>query len=182
MSNSLTRLATFGDGCFWCSEAVFTRLKGVTKVTPGYAGGSMDNPSYEQVSGGRTGHAEVIQVEYNPTVISYERLVEVFFATHDPTTMNRQGNDVGEQYRSVIFYHDPEQQKLAESTIDQLDADNTFGAPIVTQVVPFEKFYPAEDYHRDYYANNPNQPYCQAVISPKVAKLRKKFAEYLKSE
>ncbi len=177
-----TKIATFGSGCFWCSEAVFTRLKGVTNVTSGYSGGMIDNPSYEQVSSGHTGHAEVIRLEYDPTIIPYERLLDVFFATHDPTTMNRQGNDVGDQYRSAIFFHNAEQQKAAEETIDRLDAENTFGAPIVTQIVPFEKFYPAEDYHRDYYANNPDKPYCRIVIDPKVAKLRKKFLEYLKEE
>ena len=182
MSNQLHKVATFGNGCFWCTEALFTRLKGVTNVTSGYSGGKKNYASYELVSSGQTGHAEVIQLEYDPTIIPYERLVGVFFATHDPTTMTRQGNDLGEQYRSVIFYHDDEQHKIAESAIDQLNVDNTFDAPIVTQLVPFEKFFPAEDYHRDYYANNPSQPYCQFVISPKVAKLRKKFAKYLKEE
>lgn len=182
MTNQPRKLATFGSGCFWCTEAIFKRLKGVLKVTSGYSGGSMDDPSYEQVTGGTTGHAEVVQLAYDPTIIPYERLAEVFFATHDPTTVNRQGNDVGEQYRSVIFYHDDEQRKIAESTINQLGTDNTFGAPIVTQVVPFQKFFPAEDYHRDYYANNPDEPYCQFVISPKVAKLRKQFQHYLLKE
>jgi len=176
------KYATFANGCFWCTEAVFTRLKGVLSVMPGYSGGHVQNPTYEQVSSGTTGHAEALQIEYDPAVISYETLLSVFFATHDPTTLNRQGNDTGEQYRSVIFYHDGEQHTTAERIIDQLDADHTFSAPIITQLVQFETFYPAENYHRDYYANNPNQPYCQFVIDPKVAKLRKKYASLLKAD
>lgn len=176
------KLATFGSGCFWCTEAVFTRLKGVTKVTSGFAGGTVNTPSYDQVVSGRTGHAEVIQLEYDPAIIPYERLLDVFFATHDPTTLNQQGNDIGEQYRSVIFYHDSEQQKIAEATIDRLDADHTFKAPIVTEIVPLESFFPAESYHQNFYENNPNQAYCQFVIDPKIAKLRKQFAQYLKPE
>lgn len=180
--SSNTKLATFGSGCFWCTEAVFTRLNGVTQVTSGFAGGTVDNPSYDQVVSGRTGHAESIQLVYDPTIIPYERLLDVFFATHDPTTLNMQGNDIGEHYRSVIFFHDDEQRKIAESTIDRLDADHTFKAPIVTEVVPFEHFFPAEGYHQRFYENNPNQAYCQFVIDPKIAKLRKQFAPYLKPE
>lgn len=168
--------ATFGGGCFWCTEAIFKELKGVTKVSSGYAGGSIPNPTYEQVCNGNTGHAEVIQIEFDPTQISYEQLVEVFFATHDPTTMNRQGNDVGEQYRSVIFYHDTTQKLAAEQVKIQVDQEKVYDRPIVTAVQPFENYYPAETYHQNYYANNAEQPYCQAVINPKLAKFRKRFA------
>jgi peptide-methionine (S)-S-oxide reductase len=170
--------AVFGAGCFWCVEAVFQNLKGVTSVLPGYAGGHKENPTYEEVSSGATGHAEVAKIEFDPNVINFSDLLNVLFATHDPTTMNRQGNDVGDQYRSAVFYMNDEQKKQAEEFI--ANAQKDFDSPIVTQVVPLEKFYPAENYHKDYYKNNPGNPYCQLVIDPKLAKFKKKFAELLK--
>ncbi|HYE22407.1 MAG TPA: peptide-methionine (S)-S-oxide reductase MsrA [Verrucomicrobiae bacterium] len=172
--------AVFGGGCFWCTEAVFQRLKGVESVVSGYAGGDMKNPTYEQVSNGNTGHAEVIKVEFDPQVIAYSDLLNVFFAMHDPTTLNQQGNDIGEQYRSVIFYSSEGQKKRAEEFIQELENDNVFSEPIVTSLEPLSQFYPAENYHQNYYDNNRNKPYCQAVINPKVAKLRQKFAMLLK--
>ena len=173
-------IATFGGGCFWCTEAVFLELRGVEKVESGYAGGEMANPSYEAVCTGRTGHAEVIQITFDPTAISFRDLLEVFFATHDPTTLNRQGADVGTQYRSAIFYHSPEQQAAAEAMIAERNASGEFASPIVTQVVPYANYYPAEEYHQNYYAEHPTQSYCSAVIPPKLAKLRQKFAAKLK--
>jgi peptide-methionine (S)-S-oxide reductase len=173
---SMTQAATFGGGCFWCTEAIFKELKGVTRVTSGYAGGSMPNPTYEQVCNGDTGHAEVVQVEFDPSMITYPQLAEIFFSTHDPTTMNRQGSDVGEQYRSVILYHNDEQKLAAEKVKADLDQAKVFDQPIVTAIQPLDTFYPAENYHQNYYANNADQPYCQAVINPKLAKFRKKFA------
>ncbi len=170
--------AVFGAGCFWCVEAVFQNLKSVSSVLPGYAGGHVENPTYEQVSSGTTGHAEVAKIEFDPVVIKFTDLLNVLFSTHNPTTMNRQGNDVGEQYRSAIFYLTPEQKKQAEEFIN--DAQKEFSSPIVTQVQPLEQFYPAEDYHRDYYKNNPGNPYCQLVIDPKLEKFRKKFANLIK--
>jgi peptide-methionine (S)-S-oxide reductase len=172
--------ATLGGGCFWCLEAVFEGLRGVERVQSGYAGGHVANPSYEQVCTGATGHAEVVQVTFDPAVISFRELLEVFFATHDPTTLNRQGHDVGTQYRSVIVYHSPEQQRAAEQAIAELTAAGTFDRPIVTQLEPFAAFYPAEGYHQEYFRRNPGQPYCQAVVGPKVAKFRKQFAARLK--
>lgn len=177
-------MAVFGGGCFWCTEAVFGELKGVTRVAPGYAGGAMERPRYEDVSGGRTGHAEVVQVEFDPSAVSYRDLLTVFFATHDPTTMNRQGNDVGEQYRSVVLYADESQKKDAEAIIDELRKEGAYGGrEIVTELKPLEKFFEAEDYHHDYYKKNKDSnPYCQAVIDPKLAKFRKRFAELLKEQ
>jgi len=172
--------ATLAGGCFWCTEAIFKNLKGVVSVTPGYTGGHVPNPTYEQVCSGTTGHAEAIQIEFDPAIIPFEKLLDVFFATHDPTTPNRQGNDIGEQYRSVIFYHSEAQHAASEHIIKQLKREKTFNRLTVTRVIPFTNFYPAEDYHRDYYANNPNQSYCQIVIDPKIAKLRMKFTDYLK--
>lgn len=172
--------ATLAGGCFWCLEAVFLRLRGVHRVESGYAGGHVENPNYRAVCSGTTGHAEVVQIEFDPEVISYRELLEVFFAIHDPTTLNRQGADVGTQYRSAIFYHDQAQQQTAERTIAELEEQKIWDDPIVTEIVPLERFYPAEDYHREYYDRNPEQGYCQVVISPKVAKLRQKFAEMLK--
>ncbi len=165
--------AIFGGGCFWCTEAVFKILRGVKTVIPGYAGGNVDNPTYHQVSAGVTGHAEVIKIEFDPTEISYENLLTVFFASHDPTTVNRQGNDVGTQYRSIILYTSEEQKSVAEKLIKELGA--------VTELKPFEKFYEAEDYHRDYYASNPGNQYCEIVINPKLEKVQAKFAELLKT-
>lgn len=173
-------LATFGSGCFWCSEAVFKELVGVAKVEPGYSGGSVANPTYEDVCAGETGHAEVAQMTFDPGVISYRELLEVFFSTHDPTTLNRQGNDVGTQYRSVIFFHSETQRQAAQEMIDELTRENAYRKPIVTEVAPLKAFYPAEDYHRDYYSRNRSQPYCQAVISPKLSKFRAHFRAKLK--
>jgi len=173
--------ATFGTGCFWCSEAVFERLKGVEKVVSGYSGGQVKNPTYEQVSTGRTGHAEVVQITFDPARISYAQLLEVFWKTHDPTTLNRQGNDMGTQYRSVIFYHNDQQRNLAEQYKQKLDAAKALRAPIVTEIAPFQEFFPAEDYHQDYYRLHGRQPYCQLTIRPKIQKLEKVFADKLKT-
>lgn len=178
---SLAR-ATFGGGCFWCTEAVFAELEGVEKVVSGYSGGVVENPTYRQVTSGRTGHAEVIQVLYNPELVSYETLLEVFWKTHDPTTLNRQGPDVGTQYRSVIFYHDEEQKQLAETYREKLDQSGAFDQPIVTEISKFDKFYPAEKYHQDYYAQNRSQGYCRAVIAPKLKKFRNVFRDKLKQD
>jgi len=173
-------VATFASGCFWCTEAVFQRIKGVEKIVSGYAGGRAMNPTYKQVCGGDTGHAEAIQVHYDPAKISYEELLEIFWKTHDPTTIDRQGNDVGSQYRSAIFYHNEEQKKLAEEYKKKLDEAAVWDDPIVTEIAPFTNFYPAEDYHQNYYNQNPNQGYCSFVIRPKVEKLQKVFREKLK--
>jgi peptide-methionine (S)-S-oxide reductase len=172
--------ATLGGGCFWCLEAVFEQLRGVERVESGYAGGSRDNPSYHEVCTGVTGHAEVVQVTFDPAVISFRELLEIFFVIHDPTTLNRQGADVGTQYRSVIFYHSPEQKQTAEQIIAELNAGQVWDAPIVTEVAPFQAFFPAEDYHQGYFRQNPGQPYCRAVIAPKVAKLRQHFMAKLR--
>ena len=177
-----TEVATFGSGCFWCSEAVFSELNGVTQVESGYSGGKVADPTYEQVCTDRTGHAEVAQVAFDPSRVSYRELLEVFFSTHDPTTRNRQGADVGTQYRSVIFFHDEAQRKAAEEMIAELTRDKAFRNPIVTEIEPFKVFYPAEDYHHEYYRRNPGQGYCQAVISPKLAKFRAHFKSKLKSQ
>ena len=174
-----TALATFGGGCFWCLDAVFRRLRGVKQISSGYAGGHVANPTYRHVCEGTTGHAEVVQVEYEPAQVSYRDLLDVFFGTHDPTTPDRQGGDVGPQYRSIILAHDEEQARVARETIAELEADRTFGAPIVTQVEPLREFWPAEAYHQDYYDRNRWQPYCVAVIGPKVAKLRAKYRDKL---
>ena len=172
--------AVFGGGCFWCTEAVFQMLKGVSKVESGYAGGNSANPTYEQVSSGDTGHAEVIRVTYDPAIISYEDLLTVFFGSHDPTTPNRQGNDMGEQYRSVIFYLNDEEKKVAEKIIKDVNESLHDGTRVVTQLVPFGKFFPAESYHKNYYNENKSAPYCQLIIEPKVEKVRKRFAELVK--
>jgi len=175
-----TDTATFGAGCFWCVEAVFQELKGVHKVTSGYSGGTVKNPSYREVCTGRTGHAEVIQVVYDPDTITFSELLEVFWQTHDPTTLNQQGADIGTQYRSAVFYHSPEQQRLAEEYREKLDASGAYAAPVVTEISPLINFYPAEDYHQNYYAENGEQPYCRAVIRPKMDKFRAVFADKLK--
>lgn len=172
--------ATFGGGCFWCTEAVFARLQGVESVAPGYCGGTAADPTYQQVCGGDTGHAEVVQITYDPSQVSYEQLLEVFWKTHDPTTLNRQGNDVGTQYRSVVFYHDSEQQQLAQQYKEKLDATGVYDAPVVTEIAPCEHFYSAEEYHHDYFRRNPGQPYCAAVVGPKVAKFEQVFRDRLK--
>jgi len=173
-------VATLGGGCFWCLEAVFEQLQGVLKVESGYSGGSMANPTYHQVCSGTTGHAEVVQLTFDPAVVSFREILDVFFAIHDPTTRNRQGADVGTQYRSAIFYHSPEQKRIAEERIAELNAAGIWNAPLVTEVVPFTAFYRAEDYHQGYFRHNPNQGYCQAVVAPKVVKFRKQFASKLR--
>lgn len=180
MSQDGTEVTTLGGGCFWCLEAVFVELQGVEKVESGYSGGTVPDPSYEQVCTGNTGHAEVAQITFDPDVISFREILQVFFATHDPTTLNRQGADVGTQYRSVIFYHDEDQKNIAQEMIEELNSANIWPNPIVTEVEPLENYYKAEDYHQDYYKYNSQQPYCQAVITPKLAKFRKNFADKLK--
>lgn len=177
-----TKLATFGAGCFWCVEAVFQQLEGVVSVESGYAGGTVDNPTYQQVCTGTTGHAEVCQIRYDPAKVSYDKLLEVFWQTHDPTTLNRQGPDVGTQYRSVIFYHDDQQRDQAEKRKKELNAAGIWDAPIVTEISPLTKFYKAEDYHQNYFRSNPQQGYCRMVIRPKVEKFRKVFKDSLKSD
>jgi len=173
-------LATFGGGCFWCVEAIFERVNGVFSAESGYSGGHMRNPDYKQVTSGTTGHAEVVQIAYDPSVISYQELLEIFFKTHDPTTLNRQGADVGTQYRSIVLYHNEVQRDLASQVIDKLEEEGIWNDPIVTTVEPFEAFYSAEAYHQEYYENNPNQGYCRLVINPKVEKFEKVFKEKLK--
>lgn len=174
--------ATLGAGCFWCVEAIYQRLEGVEKVESGYSGGTVKNPTYEQVCTGRTGHAEVIQVTFDPKKLSYKELLEVFFKTHDPTTLNKQGADAGTQYRSAIFYHSPEQQKIAEQVKRETDAAKIWDDPIVTEITPFSVFYKAEDYHQNYYNENSYQPYCMMVINPKLSKFKKEFGSKLKKQ
>ena len=173
-------LATLGGGCFWCTEAVFNSIRGVIKVEPGYSGGRPEDATYERVSTGRTGHAEVVQVAFDPGEISFGEILDIFFATHDPTTLNRQGADVGPQYRSVVFYHDEQQRRTTEETIERLDEEKIWRKPIVTRVERFEAFYRAEEYHLDYYERNRGQPYCRLVIDPKMAKLQERFRDRLK--
>jgi peptide-methionine (S)-S-oxide reductase len=181
MDSPRTEVATLGGGCFWCLEAVYDELRGVEKVESGYTGGPVPNPTYRQVCTGTTGHAEVVQVTFDPEVVSFREILEVFFTIHDPTTLNRQGADVGPQYRSAVFYHDEEQRRVAEEVISELEAEGVWDDPIVTEVTPFDVFYVAEDYHQEYYRNNGYQPYCQVVIAPKVAKFRKQYLERLKA-
>lgn len=176
-----TEQAVLGGGCFWCTEAVFLELQGVTAVESGYAGGHVANPTYEQICAKMTGHAEVVRVSFDASVVSYKEVLEVFFATHDPTTMNRQGNDEGPQYRSAIFYSSPEQERVARDVLAEIQKDKVFDDPIVTEISPLDTFWPAERYHQNYYAQNSSQPYCSFVISPKVAKFRRKFAGKLKT-
>jgi peptide-methionine (S)-S-oxide reductase len=178
---SRTEIATLGGGCFWCLEAVYQELRGVEKVESGYSGGDVPNPTYRAVCSGTTGHAEVVQVTFDPGVISYKDILEVYFTIHDPTTLNRQGADVGTQYRSVIYYHDDEQRRVAEAVISDLETEGIWKDPIVTEVTPIDEFYIAEDYHQDYFLNNGYQPYCQVIIAPKVAKFRKQHLERLKA-
>lgn len=180
-TNVVYDTATFGTGCFWCTEAIFQRLNGVTKVTSGYGGGQILNPTYEEVCSGTTGHAECCQIVYDPAVISFDELLEVFWKTHDPTTLNRQGNDVGTQYRSVIFYHTPEQKEKAEYYKKELDSSKAFNSAIVTTLEPYKNFYSAEAYHQEYYNSNPGQMYCRFVILPKVEKFEKVFKDKLKT-
>ncbi|HWE50236.1 MAG TPA: peptide-methionine (S)-S-oxide reductase MsrA [Bryobacteraceae bacterium] len=178
---SQLEIATLGGGCFWCLEAVYRETQGVISAVSGYMGGPKPNPSYEEVCSGRTGHVEVVQVTFDPAVISFREILEIFFTTHDPTTLNRQGNDVGTQYRSVIFYHSPEQRSVSEGLISELNGQKAFSDPIVTALEPAQPFYAAEDYHQEYFLNNPNQPYCAYVVAPKVQKFRKKYAARLKN-
>ena len=179
--SSRTEVATLGGGCFWCLEAVYQELRGVEKVESGYSGGDVPNPTYRAVCSGTTGHAEVVQVTFDPGVISYKDILEVYFTIHDPTTLNRQGADVGTQYRSVIYYHDDEQRRVAEAVISDLETEGIWKDPIVTEVTPIDEFYIAEDYHQDYFLNNGYQPYCQVIIAPNVAKFRKQHLERLKA-
>ncbi|MCY7377181.1 MAG: peptide-methionine (S)-S-oxide reductase MsrA [Pyrinomonadaceae bacterium] len=180
MENKTLETATLAAGCFWCVEAVFDDLKGVADVVSGYSGGHTENPTYQQVCSETTGHAEVINLNFDPNEISFKEILQIFFTVHDPTTLNRQGNDVGSSYRSAIFYHDETQKSAAEETIKEIEAEGIYDNPIVTQVAKFDKFYAAEDYHQEYFANNPTQPYCAAVVAPKVAKFRQKFVSRLK--
>ena len=175
MENTNLETATLAAGCFWCVEAVFDDLKGVQDVVSGYSGGHTINPTYQQVCSETTGHAEVVQIKFDPNELSFKELLQVFFTVHDPTQLNRQGNDVGSSYRSAIFYHSDEQKRVAEEVIKEFTDEMIYDKPIVTQIAPFDKFYAAEDYHQEYFANNPNQPYCAAVVAPKVAKFRQKF-------
>ena len=173
-------VATMAGGCFWCLEAVFDEVQGVEHVESGYAGGTVANPTYRQVCGGATGHAEVVRITFDPAIVSFRNLLNIFFTIHDPTTLNRQGNDIGSQYRSAIFYHSPEQKATAEQVIKEINEAKIWPAPIVTEVTPFQGFYMAEDYHQEYFANNGGQPYCQFVVAPKVAKFRARYTEKLK--
>ena len=178
----MSAVATFGGGCFWCLDAAFRQLRGVERVVSGYAGGKRSDPTYEQVCTGATGHAEVVQISFDPSIITYRDLLGVLFTIHDPTTLNRQGNDIGTQYRSVVFFHSPEQEREARDVIAELEREQVWSDPIVTELVPFSVFYPAEDYHQDYFNKNPNQPYCSAVVAPKVSKFRKMFFDRLASD
>jgi peptide-methionine (S)-S-oxide reductase len=179
-TNTQLQLATFGNGCFWCTEAIFQNVDGVEKVESGYSGGKVKNPTYKEVCSGLTGHAEVIQITYDPKKVTYDELLEIFWKTHDPTTLNRQGNDVGTQYRSAIFYHNDQQKKLAEEYKKKLSEVKAFDAPIVTEITPYSSFYKAEDYHQNYYNLNGNAPYCSYIIQPKVEKFKKVFKDKLK--
>ena len=180
--NDNSETATLANGCFWCSEAIFKRLKGVKSVVPGYSGGIVKDPSYNQVCTGNTGHAESIQVEFDPKIIPYERILDIFWHTHDPTTLNRQGNDVGTQYRSAIFYHSQEQKEIADKSKKELEKEGFFKSPIVTEISPFGNFYVAEDYHKNYYENNQDAPYCSFIISPKVSKLLMKYGNAVQEQ
>ncbi|MCU1288471.1 MAG: peptide methionine sulfoxide reductase [Acidobacteria bacterium] len=181
MEHTNTETATLAAGCFWCVEAVFDDLSGVEDVVSGYSGGHKENPTYQEVCSETTGHAEVAQIKFNPNEISFKEILQVFFAVHDPTTLNRQGNDIGSSYRSAIFYHSDEQKRIAEEVIKEVTEEGIYDNPIVTEVTAFDKFYPAENYHQEYFANNPNQPYCAAVVAPKVAKFRQKYVNRLKT-
>jgi peptide-methionine (S)-S-oxide reductase len=177
-----SEIATFANGCFWCSEAIFERLKGVKSVLPGYSGGIVENPSYDQVCTGKTGHAESIQIEFDPKVLPFEKILDIFWHTHDPTTLNRQGNDVGTQYRSAIFYHNQKQKEIAEKSKRDLEKDGVYKDSIVTEITPFREFYVAEDYHNNYYDNHQDAPYCNFIIDPKVRKLLMKYGNHVKEE
>jgi peptide-methionine (S)-S-oxide reductase len=181
-NNNNNGIATLAGGCFWCSEAVFKRIKGIKSILPGYAGGTVESPSYEEVCGGKTGHAESIQIEFDSKVIPFEKILDIFWHTHDPTTLNRQGNDVGTQYRSAIFYHNEKQKEIAENSKKELEEEGIFKDPIVTEITPFRNFYAAEDYHKNYYENHQDAPYCNIVIDPKVNKLFLKYGNNIKEE
>jgi peptide-methionine (S)-S-oxide reductase len=181
-NNNKTEIATLANGCFWCTEAIFKRVKGVKSILPGYAGGTVKNPSYDQVCAGKTGHAESIQIEFDPKVTSFEKILDIFWHTHDPTTLNRQGNDVGTQYRSAIFYHDKMQKEIAERSRNDLEEENVYNDSIVTEITPFKNFYVAEDYHKNYYEKHQDAPYCNIVIDPKVRKLLEKYGNDVKPE
>ena len=180
--NKKLETATLAGGCFWCTEAIFTRLKGVKSVLPGYAGGNVENPSYEEVCSGSTGHAEAIQIEFDPKQIPYEKILDIFWHTHNPTTLNQQGSDVGTQYRSVIFYHDQKQKEIAEKSKKDLEEEGVYKDPVVTDIIPFTNFYIAEDYHKNYFDKNTSAPYCNIIISPKIHKLLEKYGEDVKKE
>jgi len=180
--NSKKEAVVFGGGCFWCTEAVFKMIQGVSSVLPGYAGGNVPNPTYEDVCMSDTGHAEVVKIEYDPTLVKFETLLTIFFGSHDPTTLNRQGNDEGTQYRSVIFYTTQDQKQKAEDFVKNINNSSKVGAPVVTEILPLDTFYPAEDYHHDYFAKNPNNSYCMLVVNPKLEKVQKKFAEFLNNQ
>ena len=180
LENNQLKTATLGAGCFWCVEAVFQQLKGVKEVTSGYSGGHIKNPSYKEVVRGNTGHAESVQIKYDPNMVGFEKILDVFWKTHDPTTLNRQGADIGPQYRSVIFYHNQEQKEIAEQSKEKMEQSGYFNDPIVTAIDPYRNFYVAEDYHQDFYKNNPNQPYCRFNIDPKMEKMQEQFGRYLK--
>jgi peptide-methionine (S)-S-oxide reductase len=181
-NNKDVEIATIANGCFWCTEAIFARVKGIKSVIPGYSGGTASNPSYEQVCTGKTGHAEAIQIKFDPRIITFEKILNIFWHTHDPTTLNRQGNDAGTQYRSAIFYHDENQKKAAEKLKNELAEEGVFKDRIVTEITPFSNFYAAENYHKDYYENNRNAPYCSYVIDPKIEKLLLKYSDEIKQE
>ena len=180
IENKNSQVATLAGGCFWCTEAAFSIIKGVERIEPGYTGGTMSNPTYEEVSTGTTGHSEAAQIFFDPTIISYKEILEIFFTMHDPTSLNRQGADVGTQYRSAIFYHTPEQKATAEKLIEELNSEGIWNKPIVTTLEPLKVFYKAETYHKDYYKKHPKEPYCQAVIAPKIAKLQHRFIDKIK--
>ena len=181
-NNNEMEIATLANGCFWCSEAIFKKVKGIKYTLPGYSGGTLNNPSYNQVCTGTTGHAESIQIKFDPKVISFEKILDIFWHTHDPTTLNRQGNDIGTQYRSAIFYHDERQKEIAEKSKKDLEKENVYKKPIVTEITPFKNFYVAEDYHKDYYENHKDDPYCNFVINPKLYKLFQKYKNEVKEE
>jgi len=180
--NNKTEMATLANGCFWCSEAIFKRLKGVKSVLPGYAGGLVKNPSYDQVCTGKTGHAEAIQIEFDPKVITFEKVLDIFWHTHNPTTLNRQGNDIGTQYRSAVFFHDQKQKELAEKSKKELEKEGVYRDSVVTEITPFKNFYAAEDYHKNYYEKHQDAPYCSFVIDPKMHKLLQEYGNYLSEE
>jgi peptide-methionine (S)-S-oxide reductase len=180
--NNETEMATLANGCFWCSEAIFKRLKGVKSVLPGYAGGLVKNPSYDQVCTGKTGHAEAIQIEFDPKVITFEKILDIFWHTHNPTTLNRQGNDIGTQYRSAVFFHDQKQKELAEKSKKELEKEGVYRDSVVTEITPFKNFYAAEDYHKNYYEKHQDAPYCSFVIDPKMHKLLQEYGNYLSEE